>query len=253
MDNKTVRKTSEARQTTTEPSEGGPPSKKTTADIGALSKGSSGRPKAEAGKNREGAGGRSGSGATPQTKGLKINKTTSTNLPGKPVPANFMKKLGEMHTAEKELTLALPLMVKAAKSKDLKTLLRIHLKETKSHVKALEQVGGSLGEELPEQSCKPMTQLIKEGVKVIAKRLVSSDQDDALIAVGQKIEQFEIDSYTPLCETAKQREYTHERALLTSILNQEKLASDLLGQLSRGEGPLKDLVEKTSLKHGVSG
>jgi len=99
-----------------------------------------------------------------------------------------------MHTAEKELTRALPLVAKAAKSKDLKTLLRVHLKETKGHVKALEHVAESLGKKLPSKSCKSMADLIKEGAKVIAKRLVSEEQDQALIGVGQKIERFEIDA-----------------------------------------------------------
>jgi len=96
-----------------------------------------------------------------------------------------------MHTAEKELTRALPLVAKAAKSKDLKTLLRVPLKR---HVKALEHVAESLGKKLPSKSCKSMADLIKEGAKVIAKRLVSEEQDQALIGVGQKIERFEIDA-----------------------------------------------------------
>jgi hypothetical protein len=44
-------------------------------------------------------------------------------------------------------------------------------------------------------------------------------------------------------------EFTHETALLTSILDQEKLANELLGALWRGEGPLDKLVKKVSLEH----
>ncbi len=153
-----------------------------------------------------------------------------------------------MHTAERELTLALPLIVKAAKSKDLKALLQLHLKETKGHLKALDDVAKNLDQDLPTKGCKPMTKLVAEGVKVIGKRLVSSDQDAAIIAVGQKIEQFEISSYKELCATAKEHGYTHEFALLTSILNQEILANILLGELGEGKGPLNKLIEKVSLK-----
>ncbi|MGI9086140.1 MAG: ferritin-like domain-containing protein [Chthoniobacterales bacterium] len=221
MDKATVRKASAARPGKTLPTEGGQPARKTNADVGAISK---------------------GSGDT------RANKTTSTNFPQGAVPKNFLNKLGEMHTSEKELTHALPLMVKAAKSKDLKALLRIHLTETKGHVKSLQLVADSLGQELPEKSCKPMTQLIKEGVKVIGKRLVSHEQDAALIGVGQKIEQFEISSYEPLCATAREMDYTHELAILTSILNQEKLANELLGGLAQGKGPLQAQLEQASLK-----
>ncbi len=235
MKKETVRKAADARQANGTPGQGGVPSKKTDADIGAITKGSSGRPKA--------APRGSDAGTT------KANQTTSTSFPKSPVPKSFLNKLGEMHKAEKELTLALPLIAKAAKNKELKTLLNVHLKETRGHVKGLEQVAASLGEELPSKSCKPMTQLIGEGVKVIGKRLVSSEQDPALIAVGQKIEQFEISSYTELCAKAEEMDWTHELAILTSILSQEKLASDLLADLGQGKSGLSMLVRKASLKH----
>jgi hypothetical protein len=40
-----------------------------------------------------------------------------------------------------------------------------------------------------------------------------------------------------------------ETALLTSILNQEKLANELLRALAQGKGPLNKLVKKVSLEH----
>ena len=169
------------------------------------------------------------------------NKTTSINVPGE-VPQNFLNKLAEMHTAEEELTGALLLLAKAAKAKDLKTLLLIHLRETIGHVKVLEKVGKSLRGKLPSKGCKQMTNMITEGVKVIAKRLVSGDQDQELIGVARKIEQFEIANYSPLCAEAERMEFTYENALLRSILNQEKQANELLGALGQGKGPLDILA-----------
>ena len=98
-----------------------------------------------------------------------------------------------------------------------------------------------------------MTKLIGQGVKVIGKRLFSHEQDQALIGVARKIERFEIQNYTPLCEEAKRREWTHEAALLNSILDQEKLADELLAALNRGEGPIGKLVKKVSLEHASAG
>lgn len=181
-------------------------------------------------------------------KNVMLKTKTSAGNPPVTVPKDFLTKLGEMHTAERELTAALPLMVAAAKSRDLETLLRIHLEETRGHVKAVARVAEHLDRRLPTKRCAPMTKLIGEGVKVIGKRLVSSEQDLALIAVGRRIEQFEVDSYQELCATAKRAGLTHELALLTSILTQEELAHELLGQLAAGKGPLKALVENASLK-----
>src|SRR5437667_343962 len=50
-------------------------------------------------------------------------------------------------------------------------------------------------------------------------------------------------------EEAKRMEFTHENALLTSILNQEKYANELLGTLGQAKGPLDKLVKKVVLEH----
>ena len=70
-----------------------------------------------------------------------------------------------------------------------------------------------------------------------------------LIKVGRKIEQFEIANYKPLCAEAERMEFTHVDALLTSILNQEKHANELLGALGQGKGPLDQLIKKVVLEH----
>jgi ferritin-like metal-binding protein YciE len=92
------------------------------------------------------------------------------------------------------------------------------------------------------------------GIGMVTKssRLVSGDKGQELIGVGRKIEQFEINNYTALVTQAQRMEFTHETALLTSILNQEKLANELLGALGRGKGPLDKLVKKVSLEHAAA-
>ena len=52
-----------------------------------------------------------------------------------------------------------------------------------------------------------------------------------MIAAGRKIEQFEIENYTPLVAEAERLEFTHEAAL------------------GQGKGPLDKLVKKVSLQH----
>jgi ferritin-like metal-binding protein YciE len=156
-----------------------------------------------------------------------------------------------MYAGEKEVARALPLVAKAAKSKDLKSLVRIHLKETKGHVATLDQIVKSLGKKMPSRGCKPISKLVRDAVKVIAKRLITADQDMALIEVARKIEQFEISAYRPLYAEAQNREFTHEAAMLRSILGQEVLANELLGLLGQGKGPLADLIKRVSLQHAV--
>jgi ferritin-like metal-binding protein YciE len=177
-----------------------------------------------------------------------MTKKTTGDRSSSRVPQAFINKLGAMHTAEKELTLALPLMAAAAKSKDLKTLLNIHLRQTKGHVKALDKIAESLDRELPTKACPPIRKLIGQGVKVIGKRIVSSEQDDALIDVGRQIEQFEMSSYEELCDSAEDQGLTHELALLTSVLHQEQVAHELLDDLADGKGPIDTLLQRASLE-----
>jgi ferritin-like metal-binding protein YciE len=166
------------------------------------------------------------------------------------IPQPFINKLAAMRTGEKELALAIPIIMAAAESKDLKTLLKIHLKETQGHAKALEKIARELDFDLPTKGCPPMRKLITAGVKVVASRVFSSAHDQELIDVGRQIEKFEMDSYQPLCDTAESLGLDHALAVLTSILHQEQLAYELLGELAAGKGPIEKLATRASLRRG---
>jgi ferritin-like metal-binding protein YciE len=169
-----------------------------------------------------------------------------------PLYVLFLDELARMYDAEKQLTHALPLLVKVAHSDDLIALVKLHLKETEGHVKCIEQVAESLGEELTERKCDTMRELIKEGVKLVVGAVTSPELDTALIAGAQKIEHYEIASYRALCFWARKLGATHEVALLTSTLDQEVIADALLSGLAKGGTPLRKLVEKVSLKRATT-
>ena|SRR5437660_1099111 len=137
-------------------------------------------------------------------------------------------------------------MAKAARSEDLTELLKTHREETKGHADSIEQIAEALGAKWPRKTCHAMRGLIAEGVIAMLKNIKSSILDTALIAAGCKIEHYEIASYGTLCRWAKELGHPHELAVLVSILNQEKLADTLLVELSRGAGPLKELVSRVS-------
>ncbi|HEX4342279.1 MAG TPA: DUF892 family protein [Verrucomicrobiae bacterium] len=159
----------------------------------------------------------------------------------------FEDQLANLKSAEHQLTFAIPILEAAAKSKDLKTLLHIHLEETKGHLATVKQVADSLEVKLPGKTCKGMKGLIKEAVGILIHALHSDDRDNAIIAAAQKIEHYEIASYGTLCAWAAQLGYTHEGALLASTLSQEKMADTLLTGVARGKS-LEKLVKNTSLQ-----
>ena len=166
------------------------------------------------------------------------------------VPRTFLNKLASMHTGERELALAIPILAASAESDDLKKVLKIHLKETQGHVKTLDKVAGELDLDLPLKDCPPIRRLIAAGVKVVGKRLVSDAKDRELIDVGRQIERFEIDSYDELCDTAERLGLAHTLALLTSILHQEQLAYELLGAMATGKGLIEKIAGRASLRRG---
>ena len=101
-----------------------------------------------------------------------------------------------------------------------------------------------------DRNCQPIAELVKESVIELMKKIVHPEERDAaIIAAGRKVEQFEISAYTTLCSTASENDWTHEFSVLTSILNQEKLADELLAGVGEGKEPLTKLVERVSLAH----
>jgi ferritin-like metal-binding protein YciE len=198
------------------------------------------------------------SGFAKQRNGLSImNSITDTRAAREtsnlhePLRALFLEQLAEMESGEHQLTLALPVLIKLTQCDDLKALLQIHLTETKGHLECVQTVGDSLGEKLKSKTNHAIRDMIKETVQLAAKKLNSSVLDIALIAAAQKIEHYEIASYGTLCAWAKALDYKHELALLTSIREQEKMADMLLTGLAN-KRPLKELVEKTSLKKALA-
>jgi ferritin-like metal-binding protein YciE len=201
------------------------------AEIGAITKGSSGPGHA-----------------------TRAHQTTSTGSPATPVSREFWVRLSEMHDAEEQLAKALFIMENAAKSPDLKTLLGVHLKETEAHARSLEELAATNREELCDKECRPVRDMISEAEKALAKSLVNStDRDGIIIDAGRKAEQFEISEYARLCAIAEGNNWTHENAVLTSILHQEKLAEELLAGLAEGKESLHELIEKVTLAHAKSG
>lgn len=156
----------------------------------------------------------------------------------------FLNQLAEMRDAESKLAKALPLVGKAAKSEELKEVVAIHTMETKGHVECIDQVADSLGRKLPKVKSAAMNGLIKETAALILKNHASTYLDDILIAAAQRIEHFEIASYGTLCAWARKLGYVHEYALLTSNLDQEKLADALLAGLAAHSAPLPELIRR---------
>jgi Mn-containing catalase len=142
----------------------------------------------------------------------------------------LVDELQDLLDAEEQLTEALPKMVEAAKSPNLKEAFQKHLTQTQGQVERLQKVFELLGEPAEAKPCKAMMGLIKEGNETIEE---GADKDPlaadlALIAAAQKVEHYEIASYGTVRVMAKQIGEIEAARLLSHTLGEEESADFLL-------------------------
>jgi ferritin-like metal-binding protein YciE len=107
----------------------------------------------------------------------------------------WVEELKDLYDAEKQLTEALPKMVDAAATPELRKAFEHHLQQTEEHVQRLEEVLEEL--DIPDhgKKCTGMQGLIKEGEEMMKEAIDSLTRDAALIAAAQRVEHYEIAGY----------------------------------------------------------
>jgi len=75
----------------------------------------------------------------------------------------YVEQLKDLYDAEQQITKALPKLIDAATSSDLKEGLTEHLEVTQEHVTRLEQIFETLGEKAKAEKCKGIKGIIDEG------------------------------------------------------------------------------------------
>ena len=143
------------------------------------------------------------------------------------------EQLVDLHSAEKQLTDALPKMAKAASSDELREAFEHHLEETRGHVKRVEDALGELGAS-PGEQCKAMKGLIAEGEEIIETDGDPMAKDAALIAAAQRVEHYEIAAYGTARTLAKQLDLSGIEDLMDQTLDEESQADKLLTKIATG-------------------
>ncbi|MEO7965796.1 MAG: DUF892 family protein, partial [Gemmatimonadaceae bacterium] len=75
----------------------------------------------------------------------------------------FVDELKDIYSAERQLTKALPRMMKGTTSDELRSAFENHLQQTEGHVERLEQIFERLEESPRGKKCKAMEGLVEEG------------------------------------------------------------------------------------------
>jgi ferritin-like metal-binding protein YciE len=145
----------------------------------------------------------------------------------------LINELKDLHSAEKQITKALPKMAKAAKSPELRAAFENHLEETKEHVERLDQIFETLGKSSRGKVCHGMQGVIEEGSEVLEDTEKGAVRDAALISAAQRVEHYEIAAYGTVREYASLLGQQEVANLLEKTLEEEKAADEKLNEISK--------------------
>jgi len=144
----------------------------------------------------------------------------------------FIDELRDAYDAEKQITKALPKMVKAATSPDLKAAFQAHLDETREQITRLEEVFGTLDEKVRGKHCDGMAGIIEEGKSVMEEDFDDQTMDACLIASAQRVEHYEMAAYGTLVAWAQAMGHSEAAELLEQTLEEEKAADEKLTSIA---------------------
>ena len=143
-------------------------------------------------------------------------------------------EIKDLYSAEKQLTKALPKMVKASKSLSLKEALAGHLMETQAQVTRLEEVGQLLDIKVTGKKCVGMEGCVKEGAEAMQEEGQDAILDLALIGAGSRVEHYEMAGYLTAICLAKRLGASAVVTLLEQSFAEEEAAERKLRQIASG-------------------
>lgn len=147
----------------------------------------------------------------------------------------FVCLLSDIYLVEKQIIKDMPHFIKKAESKDLQEALKTHLAETKDQIKRLDRIFHII-KATPSAIiwAGDIKNLFADAETFLLENESSPVLDAAIIAIGQRIEHFEIATYGTLKEFADVLEYEDIKSILDETLKEEAHADKLLTKLAEG-------------------
>jgi ferritin-like metal-binding protein YciE len=144
----------------------------------------------------------------------------------------YLDQLQQLHSAETQITEALPKMIDAATEPQLKNAFETHLQETRGHVARLEQILQQAKGSVDSTESKGIAALIREGEDIIKEATDESVRDAGIIGAAQKVEHYEIAAYGTVRTFAEILGNDSQAELLDLTLEEEKHADSILTAIS---------------------
>lgn len=145
----------------------------------------------------------------------------------------FMHSLQDIYYAEHQIQKALPDMIEKASDAELKRGFRMHLKQTKGHIKRLDQAFKKLKTKPSGTKCPAIDGIIEEANDIASEIDDKMVLNAALIAAAQAVEHYEITRYGTLVAWAKMLGSPDVAKLLAMNLKEEKATDKKLGDIAK--------------------
>lgn len=139
-----------------------------------------------------------------------------------------LEGLKDIYDAEHQITEALPKMMEAATSDELKNAFRTHLEQTQNQIQRLDQVFQLMGAQPERKPCVATKGLIAEANEHLRETEKGPLCDAALIESAQKVEHYEIASYGTARTYARQAGQEQVAQLLEQTLKEEEETDQIL-------------------------
>jgi ferritin-like metal-binding protein YciE len=147
----------------------------------------------------------------------------------------FLYQIEDLFDAENRIVKALPKIIDAANTPELKQAFDQHLSESHDHVDRLRAIFTQLGRKPEGETCEAMKGLLREAEGMIEARGDAAVKDAALIAAAQRIEHYEIAGYGTARSLALHLGHTDAARLLQTTLEEEIRADRTLTEIAETE------------------
>lgn len=144
----------------------------------------------------------------------------------------FEAQIKDLYDAELRLVDAIPNLIDATHSFDLKQALQCHLLETRGQIRRLEEVFQQLNMTPERETCNAMQGLLAEGDEVLSASGDPCVRDAAIIAVAQRVEHYEMAGYGTVRTWAQELGWSTIAALLQATLDEERQADRILTEIA---------------------
>jgi len=144
----------------------------------------------------------------------------------------FHDSLRDIYYAERKILKALPKMMRAAQSDELRAAFEKHRGETEVQVERLQKVFELMGKRAQAKTCPAIDGILEEGEEVMESYKGSQALDAGLVASAQAVEHYEIARYGTLCAWAKVLGMDEAAELLQQTLAEETATDEALSSLA---------------------